>query len=66
VLLKPNHNTIFATSDVNMICVDEGFHLVDVQSCICQSSSTRIDMSFSPRQCLAVFDLVVRERVGGV
>jgi hypothetical protein len=62
VLLKPNHNTIFATWDVNMICVDEDFHLVDAQSCIRQSS----DMSSSSRRCLAVFDPVVRERVGGV
>jgi hypothetical protein len=68
VLPKPSHNTVFATSDVNRMCVDEedDFHLFGAQSCVCRSSSTRIDMSPLPRRCSAVFDPVVRGRVGGV
>jgi hypothetical protein len=68
VLPKPNHNKVVTTSDVNMMCVDEedDFHLIGAQSYVRRSSSTRTDMSPSPRQCLAVFDPVVRGRVDGV
>jgi hypothetical protein len=68
VLPKPSHNTVFATSDVNRMCVDEDddSHLISVQSCIRQSSSTQTDISLSPCRCPTVFDPIVRGRVGGV
>jgi hypothetical protein len=36
VLPKPSHNTVFATADVNKMCVDEedDFRLIGVQSCV--------------------------------
>jgi hypothetical protein len=36
ILLKPSHNIVVATSDVNRMCVDEedDFHLVGAQSCV--------------------------------
>jgi hypothetical protein len=68
VLPKPSHNTVFATSDVNRMCVDEedDFCLFDAQSSVRPFSSTRINMLCSPRRCPTVFDPVVRGCVGGV
>jgi hypothetical protein len=68
ILPKLSHNNTNATSDVNVICNDEDddFHLVCVQSCVCQSSSTQTNMLPSPRQCLVVFDPIVRGHLGEV
>jgi hypothetical protein len=68
VLSKLSHNTIFAMSDVNKMCIDEedDFRLIGAQAYICRSSSTRTDMSPSPRRCPTVFDPIVRGHVDGV
>jgi hypothetical protein len=49
VLSKSSHNTVFATSDVNRMCVDEDddFYLVGAQSYVHQSLSTQIDVTFA-------------------
>jgi hypothetical protein len=54
VLLKPSHDNTIATSDVNRMCDEEDdLRLIGAQSCVRWCSSTRTDVSPSPRQCPA-------------